>query len=203
MTTKICTKCNQIKKLADFPKQAARKDGLSAHCKQCAVLATQTRQKTLTGLVKKIFHNQHMTTKKMGRPAPTYTEQELFDWMIVHGYHSMWNSWVTSGYDKWLSPSIDRKDNTQSYTLHNIQLLTWRENLENQKKDNITGRYLHTGSKAVDQLDLEGNFIQSFPSAAIAMRTITGHRGTVSNITYVCSGKLKTAYGFKWRFALS
>lgn len=141
-----------------------------------------------------------MTTKAMQRPAPGYTEAALFDWMLQHNYEALWTTWVASGYDKWLSPSIDRKDNTASYTLQNIQLITWRENLDNQKKDNISGKYLHTHSKAVDQLTLDGEYIQTFSSAANASRAILGKRGCISNITYVCSGKYRTAYGFKWRF---
>jgi hypothetical protein len=121
--------------------------------------------------------------------------------MLQHGYEAMWERWVASGYDKWLSPSIDRKDNTQSYTLNNIRLVKWRTNLENQKRDNISGRYLHTSSKAVDQLTLEGEYIKTFPSIAMAMRELTGKRSSVSNITAICEGKWKTAYGFKWRWA--
>lgn len=117
------------------------------------------------------------------------------------GYSDLWCAWVNSGYDKWLSPSVDRKDNTQSYTLSNIQLGTWKENLNKQKQDNIEGIYLHSGSKAVDQLTLDGEYIRSYPSVAIAARELNGRRVGVSNITAVCSGKWHSAYGYKWRFA--
>lgn len=201
MTLKTCTKCDITKELDQFPKQAKQRDGHNSQCKVCSVKATQARQKTLEGLVKKIFHNQRMTTSKMGRSLPTYTEKELFNWMMASGYEALWSAWVNSGYDRWYSPSIDRKDNTKSYSLDNIQLLTWRENLDNQKKDNIAGRYLHSGSKAVDQLSLDGTFIRTYPSIAIAMRDIAGHRKGVSNITSVCTGKWYSAYGYKWRFS--
>lgn len=198
---KTCTKCNETKDLEQFPKQATAPTGRKAQCKSCSVKDTQQRQKTLSGLVKKIYHNQRMTSRKAGRPLPTYTEAELLAWMLQQGYEAMWERWVASGYDKWLSPSIDRKDNTQSYTLNNIRLVKWRTNLENQKRDNISGRYLHTSSKAVDQLTLDGEYIKTFPSIAMAMRELTGKRGSVSNITAICEGKWKSAYGFKWRWA--
>lgn len=197
---KICSHCQQTKALIDFPKNAQTKDGYGYICKKCAVKSITERQRTLLGLVKKIYHNQRMTTKKAGRPLPTYTEQELFDWMLTQGYESLWKTWVASGYNKWLSPSIDRKDNTISYTLSNIQLITWRENLDNQKQQNRKGIYLHTNSKAVDQLTLTGEYIQTFASAAIAAREMVGHNRNISNITAVCNGKWKSAYGFKWRF---
>lgn len=132
---------------------------------------------------------------------PAYTEQQLLDWAIAQGLVPLWETWRASGYDKWLSPSIDRRNNTQSYTLTNIRLVTWRENLENQKMDNIQGNYLHTGSKAVNQLTLDGVFIKSFPSVAIAARETNGRRTGVSNITAVCNGKWHSAYGYKWQFA--
>ncbi|MCA9911801.1 MAG: hypothetical protein KC496_00565 [Anaerolineae bacterium] len=197
---KTCTKCRETKELNAFPILRKNKDGRAYHCKTCAVKATQARQRTLEGLIKKIYHNQRMTTSKMGRAAPTYSEQELFEWALSHGYERMWQNWVISGYDKWLSPSIDRKDNTESYTMTNIQLVTWRQNLENQKIANRTGSYLHTHSKSVDQLTLAGDFIRTFPSAAIAAREMTGHNRNISNITQVCRGKWKSAYGYKWRF---
>jgi len=198
---KTCTKCGETKTLDLFPKQATAPLGRNAKCKACAVRDTQQRQKTLTGLVKKIYHNQRMTSRRAGRALPDYTEAELLEWMLSQGYEAMWERWVASGYDKWLSPSIDRKDNTQSYTLDNIRFINWRTNLENQKQDNISGHYLHTGSKAVDQLTLEGEYIKTYPSIAIAMRDLTGKRGSVSNITAICEGKWKSAYGFKWRWA--
>ena len=201
MADVLCTTCNEIKNLDHFSKGKVWKNGTTGLCKPCGVKATQARQRTIPGLIKRIFHNQRMTTTKMGRPLPQYTEKELLEWALQNGLEQLHHSWEASGYDKWLSPSIDRKDNTQSYTLDNIRLITWRENLDNQKAQNITGDYLHTGSKAVDQLSLEGAYLQTFPSIAIAMRTVAGHRKGVSNITSVCNGVWPTAYGFKWRWS--
>ena len=135
---KTCTKCRESKPLETFPFKNQSKGTHTSVCKPCAVKATQARQKTREGLIKKIFHNQQMTTKKMGRVPPAYTEQELLEWAMSQGYEQMWQSWTNSGHDKWLSPSVDRIDNNQSYTLKNIQLLTWRQNLNNQKRQNIS-----------------------------------------------------------------
>lgn len=63
----------------------------------------------------------------------------------------------------------------------------------------------HHNSKKVYQYDLQGNFIQSFPSAkaaAISLGKITStSRGASSHISDVCRGKRKTAYGYIWKFA--
>ena len=57
----------------------------------------------------------------------------------------------------------------------------------------------------VNQYNLQGNFIQSFPSAkaaAISLGKITStSRGASSHISDVCRGKRKTAYGYIWKFA--
>lgn len=59
--------------------------------------------------------------------------------------------------------------------------------------------------KIVNQYDLDGNFIQSFPSlkaAATSLGKITNTSlGATSHISNVCKGKRKTAYGYKWKFA--
>ena len=55
----------------------------------------------------------------------------------------------------------------------------------------------------INQYDLNGNYITTFPSAksaAIAMQGKTKKPG-ISHITDVCKGKRKTAYGYIWRFA--
>lgn len=202
MTTVTCTGCDQDKPIDQFSKGKLWAKGTKGLCKPCNVKATQEKQRTLSGLIKKIYHNQRMTTGKMGRAAPEYTEADLLQWAMAHGLQQLHATWEASNYDKWLSPSVDRRDNTKSYTLDNIQLLTWRENLDNQKAMNIAGTYLHTGSKAVDQFTLDEVFIKTFPSIACAMREVAGHRKGVTNITAVCEGKWPTAYGFKWRWSV-
>ena len=59
--------------------------------------------------------------------------------------------------------------------------------------------------KIINQYDLKGNYIQSFPSAraaAVALGKATAtSNGSVSHITDVCKGKRKTAYGYIWKFS--
>lgn len=66
---------------------------------------------------------------------------------------------------------------------------------------------LQRQSHAIKQLDLEGNYIQSFPSQREAARFLIeqGHNGNISsiatNIGRVLSGKRKIANGFRWEQA--
>lgn len=59
--------------------------------------------------------------------------------------------------------------------------------------------------KVINQYDLNGKFLKSFPSAraaAIELNKITStSNGSASHISDVCRGKRKTAYGFIWKFS--
>lgn len=62
-------------------------------------------------------------------------------------------------------------------------------------------KYLH---KKVYQYDLNGNFIQEFESRAAVVDYLikigkSKNKKCSSNISAVCNGKAKTAYGFIWR----
>lgn len=53
--------------------------------------------------------------------------------------------------------------------------------------------------KVVNQYDLEGNFIKSYPYARIACKEL-GHNTTGDAITAVCRGARKSAYGYIWKY---
>ena len=56
-----------------------------------------------------------------------------------------------------------------------------------------------TDRKQVAQYDLEGNYIQTFNSIADANRSL-GKPSNSSNISAVCKGNRKQAYGYKWQY---
>ena len=68
--------------------------------------------------------------------------------------------------------------------------------------------YLEVAQKAtgkiINQYDLNGTFIQSFPSVKAAAESLgkvtSTSKGATSHISDVCRGKRKTAYGYKWKF---
>ena len=191
-----CSQCHIAKPFVEF-----RSTNLQT-CKACQCLAAKESNKTPMGLIRRIYGNQRMTCRKMNRPVPNYSCKELQQW--VHDqphFQTLYTDWVNSGYQKELIPSIDRIENHKSYTLTNIQLVTWQKKKKNQKTQNIAGTFLHTGSKAVRQLDPDGTLIMEHPSISCAMRHIKGKSGTVSNISNVCNGKWPTAYGYRWEWA--
>ncbi|XAG95312.1 hypothetical protein MIF8_21 [Erwinia phage MIF8] len=190
---KICARCGVSEENVEFSKSKYT-------CKPCTVIITREYYRTPRGLTRKIYNNQIMTTHKMGRNKPAYSREELESWMMANGLLVLHKVWEASSYDKWLSPSIDRIDNTKSYSLDNIRLVTWRENLNAQKAQNKSGEYLHAKSKAVDQYTLGGVYVASYGSCRIAMRSLGLEKHGSSNIASACNGKLKTAYKYLWRW---
>lgn len=53
--------------------------------------------------------------------------------------------------------------------------------------------------KAVQQFDLDGNFIAEYPSLKVAGYAVNT---TSSNIGYCCRGLVKTCKGYKWKFVI-
>lgn len=88
--------------------------------------------------------------------------------------------------------NLDRSHIATILHNNNIHILTTNE--VNQKRL----------GKIVNQYDLKGNYIQSFPSAKAAAdslgKTTKTSKGATSHITDVCRGKRKTAYGYIWKF---
>lgn len=76
----------------------------------------------------------------------------------------------------------------------------WRyyDNEEIPKKI-IIPKIKNHGKAAVCQYDLQGNFIQEFPSIKEANISL-GKNPKSSNICTVCQGKRKKAYGYLWKY---
>ncbi len=57
-------------------------------------------------------------------------------------------------------------------------------------------------AKSVIQLSLDGTILHIYPSVSEAARTLKAinPKAHTSNISYACNGKLKSAYGYKWKF---
>lgn len=100
-------------------------------------------------------------------------------------------------------------------TNNHVTNLQWVTNGENQKHAFKHGLNLphkgeknyrwsgdHFSCKKVKQLDLDGNVLAVYKSAAIAARSLGRHGKESPRIGYVCRKKYryKTAFGYKWEY---
>ena len=83
-----------------------------------------------------------------------------------------------------------------------VSIVLKNNNIERLKSPEVAA--LATG-KVVNQYSLEGEYLQSFPSAKAAAESLgkisPTSNGASSHISDVCRGKRKTAYGYKWKFS--
>ncbi len=182
-----CTCCNQIKEKSEFQKNLK---GLRSHCKKCRSINAKEYKKTKFGLILRIYNTQKRNSKKRGHPLPSYTKEELYDWIMAQKlFHHIYNLWKVSDYNKLLIPSVDRINDKKPYDFNNIQLMTWEEN---NKKGWVSRR------RKVIQYSLDDKPIAEYESLTEAAICVGVE---VSLISSCCSKKTKTAHKFKWEYA--
>lgn len=75
--------------------------------------------------------------------------------------------------------------------------LEWCTHLQNMHHGNIGRRHVSKQVK-VNQYDLSGNFVKEFNSCKDAEKYFNKNSSNISNC---CKGRLKTAYGYKWKYS--
>ena len=71
--SKVCTKCNQIKRLTEYNKDKTKSDGLRSSCKQCrSIKSKQYRDKN------KHFNANKILNKNDVRTCPKCKKQKLY-----------------------------------------------------------------------------------------------------------------------------
>lgn len=128
----------------------------------------------------------------------TFSKEDFAVW--VQGqllYQQLFDDWVASGNSRFSAPSIDRLDDYIGYTLTNIRLVVYQENLEKGHKDRREG-VNNKVSRTIEQLDDEGNVLNTFPSISYAARETETNRGSINQ---VLAGTRLRAGGYKWRYS--
>ena len=165
---KRCYRCGKSKPLEEFNKNKSKPSGHCDECRECKKELDLQYRRTELGLLTSIYGSQKHKSKKRGHLAPNYSKAQLIDFMYKNNYIELYNAWVSSGYMHNLVPSIDRVDRKLSYTLNNIQLVTWEFNEQKGREESK-----ETYSKRVQQYSRSGELLTIYPSIKEASR-VTG-----------------------------
>ena len=157
--------------------------------------------KTQKRHILQMWRNQVKNSRTSGREPPEYSHYDLQQWVLNHpNFINLWNAYVVSGYMKELAPSVDRLNNKQGYSFNNIQLVTWEQNLHNQKTQAMQG--VHASGRAfrkVTQCTKEGTVVKIHHSLSSASRELVGHprmAGAISNAAN--NNGMSLGYLWKW-----
>lgn len=195
MDKKICTSCGDPKLLEEYYSRGGK--NRHSECKECSKKRVMNHSHTKDGLVSNIYSSQRTSSNRRGHLLPSYTNKELMAWMFFQKkFHVLYDEWVDSGFKTDLKPSCDRPDDYKSYTLDNLQLMTWGENKSKGHLD-IKNGVNNKQLRAVVGISIVDNKEISFHSMRDADRqTGIDH----SSISKCCNGKQKTAGGYKWKY---
>lgn len=158
--------------------------------------------RTIEGLSRKIYFHQLRNCNHRGHEYPTYTQEELCNWMKEPARYLIFCVWRDSDYDATLIPSVDRIDNTQSYTFENIELVTWAENMRRaqagiRNKTLPNSGLLNGGHKAVVSYNLKGERVSEYISVSEAARCLNVPHQFISR---ACSTKFTYYNNLFWTY---
>lgn len=126
-------KCEQNKENSRL--RSNRDNQYCSKCRRCESIYITKRNRTAKGLITRIYSNQKLSCRQRGHGEPKYTLSELREYLLNNDtYMFLHSRWVDSGYEFLMSPSIDRLDNSKTYSFDNIQVVTARENWNNNYK---------------------------------------------------------------------
>jgi len=196
----VCYQCKIEKDVSEFSKETANTIiGHRTDCKECCKKRRTAHDRTKLGVASKIYYTQTANSKARKHTPPSYTKQELIDWLMEQsGFHEAHEYWALNGYKKDFVPSVDRFDDKKSYTMDNIRIVHWKIN--NDKNRQQIKEWKSTKfTKPVIQFDLQGNEVARFHSIASAARSVSGERSLIRGC---CQNKASfiTGYGYKWEF---
>lgn len=196
---KTCTKCKTPKKESQFNKDKYANSGLSFICKDCSSIKNKNYKRSVNGLISVIYSNQKSNASKRGRKGPDYSKEQLAKWLLSKPkFHKLYSAWVASGFDKNLTPSCDRIDDYQGYSLNILRVVTWAQNNAKHYLDVINGKNTkHT--KPIVGINIETGERVEYYSTSKAGKELGIIRCGISNCL---TGKTNSSGGYKWTYKI-
>jgi hypothetical protein len=143
-----CKRCGVVKPIESFGKHPDCVGGRAAVCKACACLrlrehrkrtrnrSTRTYEKTPQGFLMRTYRNmQSRVSGVQWKKAHLYAglsllpRETFYEWARASPeFHRLYKAWIDSGFDRKLTPSVDRIDSSRGYEIDNMQWLTHSDN---------------------------------------------------------------------------
>lgn len=161
---KFCGICYKILPKDNFKGDNSKYDKLSSNCNKCI----QSKNRKTHGLIRRIYNRQRHSSIERNHPPVEYSLDWFRDWVFKQKhFKELYDRWVESGYNKDLTPSIDRINNELWYKKDNIQLMTWKENnikgsIERWEKRHIRrpkSKYLRKSKKNKGETEMSVNYL--------------------------------------------
>lgn len=192
-----CTKCLEYKPRSSFANRPNRKSGLKSSCRVCSNIVSNNYKKSKEGLIRRILVQQKRSSKMRLHSQPEYTLNQFREWFYSQeNFEQLYINWVSSDYDKNLTPSVDRLDDLKPYIFENIRLVTWKENRDKSYKDKLEG-VTRRDMKTVYQYDDNLDLVREFHSCTYASKQVGV---TQSNLSICCRNFPKKFLGFYWSY---
>ncbi len=116
---KVCAKCKQEKNLSCFNKNNWLRDKKNSFCKGCSKRLYRKYYQSYEGKLRHIY-------KQIGQLHDVeFTVERFLEWAETTRYKNLYDEWVLSGYVKGNAPSIYKTGKNDSFTMDNIQLITY------------------------------------------------------------------------------
>lgn len=136
MEERECYKCKIIKAKSEFYKREFIKP-FRPICKGCDMYSYYKQNKPLEVYIKSMYNNQKSSARGRNMPIPDYTLEEFKEFLFKNDFEELYDRYLQQGRNKDIAPSVDRIDPRISYTMNNIQLMTWKENHIKMGKEDV------------------------------------------------------------------
>jgi hypothetical protein len=145
---KKCRMCLEFKQVSNFKKHKETRDRLSNYCKICSNakqreyravnrnICSTNYEKTHTGFLMRLYRNMQSRTsgvqklkKHLYAGKGLLSRAEFYKW--ANGcveFHEMFCKWEKNDYLRTLTPTVDRINSDEGYSIENMQWLTHSEN---------------------------------------------------------------------------
>lgn len=146
--TKTCNVCRKEYPLAKFNAHPSTKDGRQNQCRFCRnemqrayrhkTMNKHTREyeKTLDGFLVRCYRNMKSRISGVQKAKyhlykglPIIDKDVFYSWSKQNEFfNEQYKKWVSSGYERRQTPSVDRIDSSKGYLLDNMEWVTFSEN---------------------------------------------------------------------------